>query len=85
MQVVGTATMFMWPAPMIMKQGYMIAIGIVMAFLFTGIPEWTIWVPLLAMALYDIVAVLVPNGPLKVNPPPPPSLSLIMCEIEYCS
>lgn len=51
---------------MVMKQGYMIVIGIVMAFIFTGVPEWTIWVLLIAMAIYDVVAVLVPNGPLKV-------------------
>lgn len=59
--------MFLWPAPVVMKQGYMIVVGIVMAFLFTGIPEWTTWILLLAMALYDIVAVLMPNGPLKVQ------------------
>lgn len=65
-QVVGTATMFMWPAPMVMKQGYMIVVGIIMAYLFTGIPEWTTWILLMAMAIYDVVAVLTPNGPLKV-------------------
>ena len=59
--------MFLWPAPVVMKQGYMIVVGIVMAFLFTGIPEWTTWILLLAMAVYDIVAVLMPNGPLKVQ------------------
>lgn len=71
MQVVGTVTMFVWPAPMLLKQAYMVATGVIMAFLFTGIPEWTTWILLVAMAVYDIAAVLTPNGPLKVPLPPP--------------
>ena len=66
LQVVGTVTMFVWPAPMLLKQAYMVATGVIMAFLFTGIPEWTTWILLVAMAIYDIAAVLTPNGPLKV-------------------
>lgn len=64
--VVGTVTMFVWPAPMLLKQAYMVATGVIMAFLFTGIPEWTTWILLVAMAVYDIAAVLTPNGPLKL-------------------
>lgn len=37
-----------------------------MAFVFTWIPEWTTWVLLVAMAAYDVLAVLVPGGPLRV-------------------
>ncbi len=40
--------------------------GVAVAFVFTWIPEWTTWVLLVAMAIYDILAVLVPGGPLKV-------------------
>jgi presenilin 1 len=29
--------------------------------------EWTSWVLLVIMALYDLAAVLLPGGPLKVN------------------
>lgn len=64
--VVGTMTLFIWPAPMLLKQAYMVATGVITAFLFTGIPEWTTWILLIAMAIYDIAAVLTPNGPLKL-------------------
>jgi presenilin 1 len=30
-------------------------------------PEWTMWVLLFALALYDIFAVLTPYGPLKAS------------------
>ena len=40
--------------------------GIVTAYLFTWVPEWTTWTLLLAMAAYDVLAVLVPGGPLKM-------------------
>lgn len=58
--------MFAWPAPVLMKQSYMIAQGVIMAFLFTSVPEWTTWILLVAMALYDVAAVLTPRGPLRV-------------------
>ena len=50
-----------------MKQGYLVVTGVVTAYMFTFIPEWTTWVMLVAMALYDLCAVLTPHGPLKVN------------------
>ena len=50
-----------------MKQGYLIVTGVATAYMFTFIPEWSTWVLLLAMALYDICAVLTPHGPLKVS------------------
>lgn len=42
------------------------AAGVVTAYVFTWIPEWTTWMLLVFMAIYDIVAVLVPGGPLKM-------------------
>lgn len=119
LQVVGSLTLFFFPAPLLMKQCYLILTGgcrilgmsallfqacllthcllcctryactqqgictmpsvhlpvclfpalcpgIVTAFVFTWIPEWTTWVLLVAMAVYDVVAVLVPGGPLKM-------------------
>lgn len=46
--------------------GYLIFIGAITAFYFTRIPEWTTWLLLVMMALYDLAAVLTPVGPLRV-------------------
>lgn len=54
--MVGSLTLFFMPAPLLMKQCYLILTGVVTAYVFTWIPEWTTWVLLVAMALYDIVA-----------------------------
>lgn len=40
--------------------------GVVVAYIFTSIPQWTTWVLLVAMALYDLFAVLTPSGPLQM-------------------
>ena len=40
--------------------------GVVVAYIFTFIPEWTTWILLVAMSLYDICAVLTPYGPLQM-------------------
>lgn len=44
----------------------MVALGIFVAAWFTKLPEWTTWVLLVALALYDLAAVLAPGGPLKL-------------------
>ncbi|KAL4445803.1 hypothetical protein ABPG77_009002 [Micractinium sp. CCAP 211/92] len=64
--VVGSLTLFILPAPLLMKQCYLILTGVVTAYVFTWIPEWTTWMLVTLMALYDVVAVLVPGGPLKM-------------------
>jgi dolichol kinase len=66
-QVVGVLGLFFFPIPLLMKQIYLIWVGIIIAFIFTYIPEWTAWVLLVLMAVYDLIAVLTPHGPLKVN------------------
>ena len=48
-------------------QGYLIVTSVVTAFVFSHIPAWTTWCLLIAMALYDLYAVLTPGGPLKVS------------------
>ncbi|OMP08010.1 Peptidase A22A, presenilin [Corchorus olitorius] len=47
-------------------QGYLVLIGMLVAFWFTLLPEWTTWVLLVALALYDLAAVLLPVGPLRL-------------------
>ncbi len=59
-------SLFFWPAPVLLKQGYLVITGVVTAYMFTFVPEWTTWTLLIAMALYDLYAVLTPGGPLKV-------------------
>lgn len=44
----------------------MVSLGIFVAAWFTKLPEWTTWAVLVALALYDLVAVLAPGGPLKL-------------------
>ena len=39
-----------------MKQSYLVIVGMVTAYVFTWIPEWTTWVLLCAMAVYDVLA-----------------------------
>ena len=64
--IVGVLAVFFWPSPLAMRQAYLIAIAAIVAFYFTRIPEWTTWTLLVAMALYDMYAVLTPGGPLRV-------------------
>lgn len=65
------ASLFFWPAPLGLKQGYLVVVGCVTAYVFTYVPEWTTWVLLVGMALYDLWAVLSPGGPLKACPGTP--------------
>lgn len=44
----------------------MVSLGIIVAAWFTKLPEWTTWVLLVALAVYDLAAVLAPGGPLKL-------------------
>jgi hypothetical protein len=65
-QVCGTLGLLFMPMPLLAKQWYNIWTGIVTAYIFTWIPEWTSWVLIVVMAIYDILAVLIPGGPLNV-------------------
>ncbi|GAB2272712.1 hypothetical protein Dimus_007532 [Dionaea muscipula] len=65
--VLGVVSVFPSPGvPILLTQSYMVALGIIVAAWFTRLPEWTTWITLVAMAVYDLVAVLSPVGPLKI-------------------
>lgn len=64
--VVGVLSVFGGGIPIILRQCYMVCLGIIVAAWFTKLPEWTTWVLLVALAVYDLVAVLAPGGPLKI-------------------
>ncbi|PSS15783.1 Presenilin-like protein [Actinidia chinensis var. chinensis] len=64
--VVGVLSVFSNAVPILLRQAYMVALGIITAAWFTDLPEWTTWVLLVALAIYDLVAVLAPGGPLKI-------------------
>ncbi|GFZ17005.1 presenilin-2 [Actinidia rufa] len=49
-----------------LTQAYLVVIGMLVAYWFTLLPEWTTWVLLVAMALYDLAAVMLPGGPLRL-------------------
>uniref|UniRef100_A0A803Q428 Presenilin n=1 Tax=Cannabis sativa TaxID=3483 RepID=A0A803Q428_CANSA len=64
--VVGVLSLFSAGFPIVLRQAYMVSLGIFVATWFTKLPEWTTWTLLVALALYDLVAVLAPGGPLKL-------------------
>ncbi|XP_031104563.1 presenilin-like protein At2g29900 [Ipomoea triloba] len=64
--VVGVLAVFMSKMAIFVTQGYLVVIGVLVAYWFTMLPEWTTWVLLVAMALYDLAAVLLPGGPLRL-------------------
>jgi len=63
--VVGILAIF-WHGPTKVNQGYLIIISGLLAIFFTKLPEWTTFAILAIVAIYDIVAVLSPCGPLRV-------------------
>ncbi|XP_030537488.2 presenilin-like protein At2g29900 [Rhodamnia argentea] len=64
--VVGVLAVFVSKMAIFVTQGYLVVIGMLVAYWFTMLPEWTTWVLLVAMALYDLAAVLLPVGPLRL-------------------
>ncbi|XP_057523271.1 presenilin-like protein At1g08700 [Amaranthus tricolor] len=62
----GVVSVFGRGVPIIITQSYTVILGIITAAWFTQLPEWTTWVLLVALAIYDLVAVLAPGGPLKI-------------------
>ena len=82
--VVGTVAIF-WHAPDYIKQGYLVAVSTIMAWVLTRLPEWTNWTVLAALALYDLFAVLSPVGPLKVCCMLHVACVLPQCDLLVCA
>lgn len=64
--LLGVLSVFSNSFPILLRQSYMVSLAIIVAAWFTKLPEWTTWILLLALALYDLVAVLCPGGPLRM-------------------
>ena len=64
--IIGTTALFLLPVPLLLKQSYLILTAVTTAYIFTWIPQWTTWFLLVAMSIYDVVAVLTPGGPLNM-------------------
>ncbi|XP_020087038.1 presenilin-like protein At1g08700 isoform X2 [Ananas comosus] len=62
----GALSLFHPALPFLLRQSYMVALAAIVAAWFARLPEWTTWVLLLALAAYDLVAVLAPRGPLRI-------------------
>ncbi|KAG0497017.1 hypothetical protein HPP92_001708 [Vanilla planifolia] len=70
--VVGVLSLFSPAVPILIRQSYMVVLAIIVAAWFTKLPEWTTWTLLLALAAYDLVAVLCPvalSASLLISPP----------------
>jgi hypothetical protein len=62
---VGLVSVFYLGHPML-AQAYLIVVSVVAAWGLSQTPEWTTWALLLFVAVYDILAVLCPGGPLNL-------------------
>ncbi|KNE63402.1 hypothetical protein AMAG_08534 [Allomyces macrogynus ATCC 38327] len=62
--IVGIVGTF-WRAPRFVQQIYLVLISSLMAFALTGLQEWTTWILLALLVLWDLFAVLSPYGPLR--------------------
>ncbi|OAD76597.1 hypothetical protein PHYBLDRAFT_185773 [Phycomyces blakesleeanus NRRL 1555(-)] len=63
--MVGLLSIF-WKGPLWLQQSYLTIMSSLMAFSLTGLEQWTTWILLGLLAVWDLVAVLCPFGPLRL-------------------
>ena len=62
---VGNMSIF-WRAPQIVTQVFLVVISILVAMVFLSLPDWTIWILLVLLVIYDACVVLCPHGLLNM-------------------
>ncbi|CAG8530177.1 4389_t:CDS:10 [Acaulospora morrowiae] len=62
---VGLISVF-WKGPLLLQQIYLTVMSSLMAFSLTGLSPWTTWILLGLLAVWDLIAVLCPFGPLRI-------------------
>ncbi|KAI8982351.1 Presenilin-domain-containing protein [Mycotypha africana] len=63
--IVGLVSIF-WKGPLWLQQTYLTLMSSLMAFSLTSLEQWTTWILLGLLAIWDLIAVLCPFGPLKM-------------------